>query len=241
MTEEATADIGAATRYALAREVCPGLDVLDIGAGAGDGARLLSAWGARSVTMVDVVAHPAPAVRGVRAVRADAGEPQALDDLGTFDLVLALGVVEEADDPAGLLATVRRRMARGGAAIVTCPAEDGGPAAAARAFSRLVAGPLGRPSQVLFTLPAAGLLVIDPERAAADTSRPAGIAGQEEIHSAARVGDLRPALRSATMVVGVWGTRLPESCVLAPVAPAPAAPAAEPPRRRGLLDRLLRR
>lgn len=241
MTEEATTDIGAATRYALAREVCPGLDVLDLGSGAGGGARLLSAWGARSVTMVDIVAHPAPQVPGIRAVRADAGEPQALDDLGPFDLVLALGVVEEADDPAGLLATVKRRMVRGGAAIVTCPAEEGGPAAAARAFSRLVAEPLGRPSQVLFALPATGLLVIDPERAAADPNRPTGIAGLEEIHSASRVGDLRPALRSATMVVGVWGTRLPESCMLAPVPPHPPAPFAEPPRAKGFLGRLFRR
>jgi len=242
------ADVGSLARYALARELCPGVDVLDLGAGDGEGAALLAGWGARSVVAADIAAFPE--AEGYSRVRADACDPEALDALGEFGLVLALGMVESVADPLGLMRTVARRMAPGGVAVVTCPSEMEGASTAARAFSALAAPSLGKPAQVLFALPAAGLLLVDPERVVAplDGDRP----GVGDVHSTVRVGDLRPHLKRAVTIVGIWGGSVPETCVVTPVGEDPwpvprAEPAApEPPPlpptpapAPGLLARLL--
>lgn len=230
-------EIASAGRYALAREICPGQRVLDLGCGSGEGAVLLAGWGAGSVTAVDLVEPVGAATLGeaVSFQRGDACAEDGLDRLGPFDLVLALGLVEEVDEAPALLSTVRRRLAPGGVAIVTCPVGEEGPQASARAFSRLASDILGKPSQVLFALPVSGLLMVDPERLR--PGGPNGIVDQEDIYGTVRLGGGPGSLAATWTIAGIWGGEVPDACVVAPEAPsAPPGPATRP----GPLGRLLR-
>jgi SAM-dependent methyltransferase len=109
--------------------------VLDAGSGPGDGAALLLAAGAASVTgidrsadVVDVAAAAAPAGIGF-----DVGDVQSLpyaDD--SFDMVTCFDLIEHVTEPETALAELDRVLAPGGLVLVSWPGRD------ATGFERLV-------------------------------------------------------------------------------------------------------
>lgn len=100
----------------------PHLRLLDVGAG--DGAATLSLATALGVEPEHVTATEASAPmvralqgRGFRALHTTSLSEGALAGSGLFDVVSVLNVLDRADDPAGLVADVRRLLAPGGVAI----------------------------------------------------------------------------------------------------------------------------
>ena len=114
-------------RYFLARDLCRGLDVLDIAAGEGYGTALL-AQVARSVVGVEVsaeaVAHAADAYRGpnFRFLEGDA-RCLPLDD-ASVDAVVSFETIEHFYEHDQFLAEVRRVLRPGGRFIVSSPERD---------------------------------------------------------------------------------------------------------------------
>jgi SAM-dependent methyltransferase len=114
-------------RYFLARDLCRGLDVLDVAAGEGYGTALL-AQVARSVVGVEVsaeaVAHAAKAYRGpnFRFLKGDA-RCLPLDD-ASVDAVVSFETIEHFYEHDQFLAEVRRVLRPGGRFIVSSPERD---------------------------------------------------------------------------------------------------------------------
>lgn len=110
-------------RYALLGELCRSKRVLEIGAAAGEGTRLL-ADSAAEVTAVDQqdlwAQSPAAGMSNVRFVRCDALELPG-DWKGRFDVVVALELVEHLDDPAAFQRQVATVLAEGGSAVFSTP------------------------------------------------------------------------------------------------------------------------
>ncbi len=96
--------------------------VLDVGCGSGQLTRELSASGAL-VTGVDIVSHPQ--WTGSPGLEFHEGDYLELSpQLGLFDFVLALDVVEHVDDESAMVTSLKRNTRIGGTAIVTVPAYD---------------------------------------------------------------------------------------------------------------------
>ena len=96
--------------------------VLEIGCGAGSTlAWLKQRWPDATTTGVD----GSDSVRTMLAANADVAVIHDLEvplpDLGSFDLILALDVLEHLRDPAGVLASLVARLAPGGSVIVSVP------------------------------------------------------------------------------------------------------------------------
>jgi SAM-dependent methyltransferase len=114
-------------RYFLARDLCRGLDVLDIAAGEGYGTALL-AQVARSVLGVEVsaeaVAHAAEAYRGpnFRFLQGDARRLPL--DNASVDAVVSFETIEHFYEHDQFLAEVRRVLRPGGFFIVSSPERD---------------------------------------------------------------------------------------------------------------------
>jgi SAM-dependent methyltransferase len=114
-------------RYFLARSLCRGLDVVDVGSGEGYGAALL-AQVARSVVGIEVsseaVAHATAVYRApnLRYMQGDARSLQ-LDD-ASVDLVVAFETIEHFYEHDAFLTEVRRVLRPGGRFIVSSPDRD---------------------------------------------------------------------------------------------------------------------
>jgi SAM-dependent methyltransferase len=114
-------------RYFLARELCRGLDVLDVAAGEGYGTALL-AQVARSVVGVEVsaeaVVHAAKAYRGPNS-RFLEGDARCLPlDDASVDAVVSFETIEHFYEQDQFLAEVRRVLRPGGFFIVSSPERD---------------------------------------------------------------------------------------------------------------------
>jgi len=111
-------------RYAIARELCSGLDVLDIACGEGYGARLL-AERARSVVGVDsapdAIAHaaaryPRPNLQFRQGTCAAIPAAEA-----SFDLVVSFETIEHHDQHEEMMAEFRRVLRPGGVLLISSP------------------------------------------------------------------------------------------------------------------------
>ncbi len=111
-------------RYCFARDLCAGLDVLDVGSGQGYGSAILANV-ARSVTGVEIdsqsVAH---AQEACRAKNLRFLQGSALDlplDNASVDAVLSFETLEHVREHARFIAEVRRVLRVGGFFIVSTP------------------------------------------------------------------------------------------------------------------------
>jgi SAM-dependent methyltransferase len=114
-------------RYFLARDLCRGLDVLDVAAGEGYGTALL-AQVARSVVGVEIsaeaVAHASGAYRGSN-FRFLQGDARCLPlDHASVDAVVSFETIEHFYEHDQFLAEVRRVLRPGGRFIVSSPERD---------------------------------------------------------------------------------------------------------------------
>lgn len=126
--EQSYADMAAQVAgYPLARTLVAGKTVLDVACGQGHGSRLMSGWGAASVTGVAADEEAVAAAQrafGGDAVRFRTGDPQSLPqlfDTGSFDVVVAFDAITEVEDPLTMLRGLRHCVRDGGVVIVSCP------------------------------------------------------------------------------------------------------------------------
>jgi SAM-dependent methyltransferase len=114
-------------RYFLARELCRGLDVLDVAAGEGYGAALLGQV-ARSVVGVEIsaeaVTHAAASYRGpnVRFLGGDARGLPLVD--ACVDAVVSFETIEHFCEHDRFVAEIRRVLRPGGRLVVSTPERD---------------------------------------------------------------------------------------------------------------------
>ena len=114
-------------RYFLARELCRGLDVLDVAAGEGYGTALLAEV-ARSVVGVEIsapaVMHAVEAYRGPN-IRFLEGDARRLPlDTASVDAVVSFETIEHLYEHDQFLAEVRRVLRPGGRFIVSSPESE---------------------------------------------------------------------------------------------------------------------
>ena len=106
------------------KERIAGRKVLDFGSGVGDQSVALAQLGAGSVVGLDTNAALLPQARGLaerngvadRVVFAERLDPSML---GTFDVVISQNAMEHFDDPAGVLAEIKRALKPGGELLLT--------------------------------------------------------------------------------------------------------------------------
>jgi SAM-dependent methyltransferase len=112
-------------RHALAREMCRGKRVLEIGAAAGEGTLLLA--DAAELTAVDYQdlwsRSPAASLPNVRFERRDALDLPP-EWAGRFDVVVAMELIEHLPDPAAFLRAAHRVLAEDGILILSTPNFD---------------------------------------------------------------------------------------------------------------------
>ena len=115
-------------RYLVARSLCAGKRVLDVACGEGYGSHFMAtSWGARSVHGVDVsqeAVDRASALFGSDQAAFHCLDVAQLDQTfpaQEFDLVVSLETIEHLNDPLGFLESIRRLLAPGGAALISCP------------------------------------------------------------------------------------------------------------------------
>ncbi|MCW7536287.1 methyltransferase domain-containing protein [Aquabacterium sp. A7-Y] len=114
-------------RYAVAAEACKGKKVLDIACGEGYGSKLLSQWGASTVTGVDVSVEAIAAANkyfsgeNVRYLRTDGTDLLSILGQERFDVIVSLETIEHVPDAKMFLETLRALLAPGGTLIVSCP------------------------------------------------------------------------------------------------------------------------
>ncbi|NKE47099.1 methyltransferase domain-containing protein [Roseomonas frigidaquae] len=111
-------------RYCIARDLCDGLDVLDVASGEGYGAAILAGL-ARSVVGVEIdaasVAH-AQAQYAHDRLRFLCGDAQALPlEDASIDLVVSFETLEHLPDQVRFLSEVRRVLRPGGMFLVSTP------------------------------------------------------------------------------------------------------------------------
>src|SRR3972149_6603977 len=111
-------------RYAIARELCSGLDVLDIACGEGYGARLL-AERARSVVGVDsapdaiahaVARYPRPNLQFRQGTCAAIPSAEA-----SFDLIVSFETIEHHNQHEEMMSEFRRVLRPGGVLLISSP------------------------------------------------------------------------------------------------------------------------
>ncbi len=98
-----------------------GLEILDVGCGAGNMIHHLSAYGRVRGVELDPRPVKIAQARGYDVRQADAARGIPFED-SAFDLVTALDVIEHADDDRSILSEAQRVLKPGGHLLVTTPA-----------------------------------------------------------------------------------------------------------------------
>lgn len=116
------------TRYWLLRDACKGKRVLDVACGEGYGSSLLRAWGAAEVVGIDLsqeAIENAQTRFGAPGISYRIGDAcnlhTVLEDTEQFDLVACFETMEHVPDVPGLLRGIRARLAPGGSIAISCP------------------------------------------------------------------------------------------------------------------------
>lgn len=119
-------------RYGFAAQLAGGRDVLDVGCGAGLGARICLEAGAKSATLLDADEGACDRARetlhGFKKTEVRTGTAQALPwRRPRFDLVLFLELIEHLEDPRAALESLARVLRPHGVVVLSTPAiEDPG-------------------------------------------------------------------------------------------------------------------
>jgi 2-polyprenyl-3-methyl-5-hydroxy-6-metoxy-1,4-benzoquinol methylase len=126
---ERTGGVSSGSVYDAAwRQIAPRAkgDVLDVGAGTGSlSARLANETAVTSVTAADLAAHatvspPGAAAKKVRWLSADLNTPLPLP-AASFDLIVAIEIVEHLENPRATAREWRRLLRPGGALVMSTP------------------------------------------------------------------------------------------------------------------------
>ncbi|MCB0218608.1 MAG: methyltransferase domain-containing protein [Chrysiogenetes bacterium] len=114
-------------RYAFAAQLAEERDLLDVGCGAGIGARTCIEAGAKSATLLDADEAACNLARdtlhGLKKVEIRHGAAQALPwRKPRFDLVLFLEIIEHLEDPRAALESLARVLRPRGVVVLSTPA-----------------------------------------------------------------------------------------------------------------------
>lgn len=176
-------------RYMLAKNLCEGKKVLDVACGVGYGSYLMSQWGAKNVTGIDISKE---AIQQAKEIfkednidfRCDTVE--CLKDFpdNYFDLAISLETIEHLDNPIEFLKEVRRVVKFTGTIIVSCPndhwyypiEEQYNPyhkrKYTAEEFKKMTTQVLGSYSDFLYGVPAQGFVNVSAKENAPETIDP---------------------------------------------------------------------
>lgn len=115
-------------RYAVAKNACKGLRVLDIACGEGYGSYLMAArWGAERVLGVDISQEAIASARKYYSAPNIQFETISVYDLdklvepGSIDLIVSLETIEHLDNVPEFLRQIRRAGAANATFIISCP------------------------------------------------------------------------------------------------------------------------
>jgi hypothetical protein len=114
-------------RYAVAKPVCQGRDVLDIACGEGYGSALLKEWGAASVDGVDISEDAIKSATehferpGIRFKAGRAEDATKIFSDRTYDLIISLETFEHVDDPKIYLREIKALAKPNAVIIISCP------------------------------------------------------------------------------------------------------------------------
>ncbi len=113
------------TQYTLSLcGIKPGMRVLDVGSGRG-WFSLAAARSGAEVTALDLSEENLARIKAEdTAINAVYGDACAIPDLGKFDLVVALEVLEHLVEPGKALRSIRERLKPGGTLLVTVPYKE---------------------------------------------------------------------------------------------------------------------
>ncbi|MBM6593437.1 class I SAM-dependent methyltransferase [Microvirga pudoricolor] len=114
-------------RYAIAKPICRGKDILDVACGEGYGAALLKDWGAASVDGVDISDEAIEAAQsnfqreGVRFRTGRAEEVASVFRDRKYNLIISLETFEHLDDPTVYLKQIQSLATDDAVIIISCP------------------------------------------------------------------------------------------------------------------------
>jgi len=114
-------------RYAVAKPICQGRDILDIACGEGYGSALLKEWGAASVDGVDISEGAIKSATdhfdrpGIRFKVGRAEDATKIFADRTYDLIISLETFEHVDDPKIYLREIKALAKPGAVIIISCP------------------------------------------------------------------------------------------------------------------------
>lgn len=110
-------------RYEFARQFCANKVVLDIGCGAGYGAKMLLRGGhAAQLVGLDLHLEETCKIAGLNLVGGDATKLPFMDEI--FDVVIAYEVIEHLDAPLTALREIKRVLRTEGVAVISTPRRD---------------------------------------------------------------------------------------------------------------------
>ena len=227
-------------RYWLLREACKGKRVLDVACGEGYGSSLLRTWGATEVVGIDLSqdaienANICFASPGISYRTGDACNLHTvLAETENFDLIACFETMEHVPDVPGLLRGIRKHLAPGGSIAISCPNDaemtGGNPNEfhlkiyAFEEFRATTTEILGPAVQWQLGTPVLGFGVCNlTDRWTQGTgaqlaSMLDGGDSAEARFLPAQAGH-EVSAHTASFYLGIWGTPLPRTMVVAPIA-----------------------
>ncbi len=215
-------------RYAVAKNACKGLRVLDIACGEGYGSYLMAArWGAESVLGVDISPeaigsarkyHSAP---NIQFETISAYDIDKLVESGSFDLIVSLETIEHLDNPAQFLRQIRRAGSANATFVISCPNDHhyypegtaGNPYHFRKyrfqEFLDLVSSELGPCVKTLLGTPAAGFSTIKTSNLESKSGRSIGdaLSTVDVAMAIALPPEDSLTAENCSYFVGVWGAK----------------------------------